>query len=53
MADDTFLKFKGGIGVDPVSSVGPTGPVANVVRGISPPGEPWVIRALKAEDVRC
>src|SRR5260370_19418766 len=48
MADDTFLKFKGGIGVDPVSSVGPTGPVANVVRGISPPGETWVIRALNA-----
>jgi hypothetical protein len=50
MADDTFLKFRGGIGVIPVSSVGPTGaPVANVVRGISPPGEPWVIRALSAE----
>jgi hypothetical protein len=25
MADDTFLKFRGGIGVIPVSSVGPTG----------------------------
>jgi hypothetical protein len=50
MADDTFVKFKGGIGVIPVSSVGPTGaPVANVVRGISPPGQPWVIRALSAE----
>ena len=49
MADDTFLKFKGGIGVDPVSSAGPTGPVANVVRTIPPPGEPWVIRALSAE----
>ena len=23
-ADDTFLKFKGGIGVDPVSSIGPS-----------------------------
>src|SRR5258708_18147213 len=50
MADDTFVKFKGGIGVIPVSSVGPTGaPLANVVRGISPPGQPWVIRALSAE----
>src|SRR5258708_36092152 len=50
MADDTFVKFKGGIGVIPVSSVGPTGaPVANVVRGIQPPGQPWVIRALTAE----
>ena len=42
-------EFKGGIGVDPVSSIGPTGPVANVVRTIPPPGEPWVIRALSAE----
>jgi len=50
MADDTFVKFKGGIGVIPVSSVGPTGaPVANLVRGISPAGQPWVIRALSAE----
>jgi hypothetical protein len=49
MADDTFVKFKGGIGVIPVSSVGSTGPVANAVRGISPPGQPWVIRALSAE----
>jgi hypothetical protein len=49
MADDLLAKFKGGIGVDPVSSIGPTGPVANVVRGISPPGQPWVIRALTAE----
>src|SRR5260370_41185940 len=50
MADDTFVKFKGGIGVIPVSSVGPTGaPLGNVVRGIQPPGQPWVIRALTAE----
>jgi len=48
IADDTFLKFKGGIGVMPVSSVGPP-PVANVVRAIQPAGEPWVIRALSAE----
>jgi hypothetical protein len=49
MADDLLAKFKGGIGVDPVSSVGPTGPVANVAQGISPPGQPWVSRALTAE----
>jgi hypothetical protein len=50
MADDTFVKFKGGIGVIPVSSVGSTGVVvANVVRGIQPAGDPWVIRALSAE----
>jgi len=48
IADDTFLKFKGGIGVMPVSSVGPP-PVANVVRAIQPAPEPWVIRALSAE----
>ena len=50
IADDTNLKFNGGIGVIPVSSVGPTGaPVANVVRGIQPAGQIWVIRALSAE----
>jgi hypothetical protein len=50
MAHDAFLKFNGGIGVMPVSSVGPTGaPVANVVRGIQPAGQPWIIRALRAE----
>ena len=48
IAGDTFLKFKGGIGVQPVTSVGPP-PVANVVRGISPPTEPWRISALRAE----
>jgi hypothetical protein len=50
MADDTFVKFKGGIGVMAVAGIGPTGaPVANVVRGIQPAGDPWVIRALSAE----
>jgi len=50
MAHDTFLKFQGGIGVIPVSSVGSTGlAVANVVRGIQPPGQPGRISALSAE----
>jgi hypothetical protein len=50
MAHDTFVKFKGGIGVMAVAGIGPTGaPVANVVRGIQPAGDPWVIRALSAE----
>src|SRR5260370_19712873 len=51
MADDnTFVKFKGGIGVMAVAGFGPTGAlVANVVRGIQPAGDPWVIRALSAE----
>ena len=45
---DAFLKFKGGIVEIPV--IGTPGlPVANVVRGISPAGTPWVIRALSAE----
>jgi hypothetical protein len=48
MADDTFVKFKGGIGVMAVAGFGPP-LVANVVRGIQPAGEPWVIRALSAE----
>jgi hypothetical protein len=39
-----IVTFNGGIGVLPVSSVG----VANVVHLIQPPGEPWVISALKA-----
>ena len=45
MANDIVVKFKGGIGVLPASTVGS----ANVVQGVQPPGEPWVIRALSAE----
>ena len=48
MAQDIIARFNGGIGVIPVSSAGPP-PVANVVQGIQPPGQPWVIRALSAE----
>ena len=49
-AKPTSLKWKGGIGVIPVSSVGTTGTaVANVVRGIQPAIEPWRISALSAE----
>ena len=44
MAVDSLVRFEGGIGVIPVSA----GPTANVVRGISPGGQPWVIRELKA-----
>jgi hypothetical protein len=50
MAHNIIVVFNGGIGVIPVSSVGPMGVVVpNVVAGISPPGEPWIISALKAE----
>ena len=52
LADDTLVKFKGGIGVIPVSSgVVPaqTQPLTadavnrNFVRGVNPPGQIWVI----------
>ena len=43
------LKFKGGIGVVPVTGVAANGAVnLNVVRGVSP-GGPWRIAALEAE----
>src|SRR3981081_4458055 len=61
-ADDSLVKFKGGIGVIPVSAgVGcaPTLGTAqmvesvnrNIVRGVQPPGQLWVIADLRA-DVR-
>jgi hypothetical protein len=45
MADDTLVKFQGGIAVDPASTVG----TPNVVRGVNPPGQLWRINALRAE----
>ena len=54
--EDSLVKFKGGIGVDPVSNVvvsTATPPVttvsANTVRGIAPPGQIWVIANLDAD----
>src|SRR5262245_56411755 len=45
-AGESFLvRFEGGIGVIPVSA----GPAANVVRGINPGGQPWVIAGLSAD----
>lgn len=54
MAADTLVKFKGGIGVIPVSSGQGTDPTAtvvnrNIVRGVQPPGQPWVISDLRAD----
>ena len=53
MADGILVKFKGGIGVNPVSSVVGTDPtglaIRNVVRGIAPGGQPWVIENLRAD----
>ena len=58
-AQDSLVKFKGGIGVIPVSSAAGvanadgTSPNVNrnVVRGVNPPGQIWVIADLRA-DVR-
>jgi hypothetical protein len=58
LADDSLAKFKGGIGVIPVSAgVVPAGqqPLTsevvnrNFVRGVPPPGQIWTIAALKAD----
>jgi hypothetical protein len=56
MADGLLVKFKGGIGVNPVSSAAGAantdGTFPNVtrndVRGIPPGGQPWVIESLRA-----
>ena len=52
--DDTLAKFKGGIGAIPVSSGVGTDATAevvnrNIVRGVQPAGQIWVIADLKAE----
>jgi hypothetical protein len=54
MAEDTLVKFKGGIGVDSVSgSPGPaptnTVVTRNIVRGVQPAGQLWTIADLQAE----
>jgi hypothetical protein len=53
LADNTLAKFKGGIGVIPVSNGQGTGGTAtvvtrNIVRNVQPAGQPWVIRDLNA-----
>jgi hypothetical protein len=56
-ADDSLVRFKGGIGVIPVSSAAGalnsdgTSPNVNrnVVRGVNPPGQIWVIADLIAD----
>ena len=51
--DDTLVKFKGGIGVIPVSNVTVAGAVVtvspNIVRGVNPAGQIWVIDELDAQ----
>ncbi len=53
-ADDTLAEFEGGIGVIPVSSGVGTGATVevvnrNIVRGVQPAGQIWVIKKLEAE----
>jgi len=57
MAEDSLVRFEGGIGVVPVSSVagaqntnGTFSAVnRNDVRGVAPGGQPWVISSLSVE----
>jgi len=56
LADDSLARFKGGVGVIPVSSGQGTAATAtvvnrNIVRGVQPPGQIWIIADLRA-DVR-
>lgn len=56
-SDDSLVRFRGGIGVIPVSAAAGTANadgtspavIRNVVRGINPPGQIWVIADLSAE----
>jgi hypothetical protein len=54
LADDSLVKFKGGVGVIPVSSGVGTAATAevvnrNIVRGVQPPGQIWTIADLQAD----
>jgi len=44
-ADETLVRFEGGIGSQPLRS----GPAVNVARGVNPGGIPWVIERLTAD----
>ena len=50
--DNTLVRFKGGIGVDPISNVTVSGSTTtvspNIVRGVSPAGQIWRIADLTA-----
>jgi len=52
--DDNSLRFDGGIGVIPVSNVtvnadGSVTVSRNIVRGVNPPGQIWIIDGLRAD----
>lgn len=44
-AEDSLVRFEGGIGVVPVR----VGPAPNIVQGVSPGGQPWVIERLSVD----
>jgi hypothetical protein len=44
-AQSPLVRFDGGIGVIPVRA----GPAANIVRGVNPGGQPWVIARLSVD----
>ncbi|WP_137822405.1 hypothetical protein [Pseudomonas sp. D(2018)] len=54
LAEDDLLRFKGGIGVLPLSSGQGTEAIAtvvnrNIVRGVQPAGQIWLIRSFDAQ----
>jgi len=57
VANDALVKFEGGVGVHPVSNVAGTPNVdgsfpnvtRNIVRGVNPAGQIWVITDLRAK----
>src|SRR5438132_8669707 len=48
-ADNTLVQFRGGIGVIPVANATATAVILNIVRGVEPAGQIWVIAALRAD----
>ena len=48
IADETLVRFDGGIGSIPVRLLGGVDAAANDVRGVNPGGRPWVIDDLRA-----
>lgn len=54
LADDSLVRFKGGVGVLPLSSGQGTEAIAtvvnrNIVRGVQPAGQIWLIRTFDAK----
>jgi hypothetical protein len=52
VADESIVRFKGGIGVIPISNVVTDGTITvnrNIVRGVNPAGQIWTIKKLEAQ----